>query len=59
MPFPTNNMQATTVGWYAKVQPKNLGMTARIGYVTDGLNVGQSTSFMVGVLYQIGPFPKK
>ncbi|WP_138992432.1 hypothetical protein [Larkinella sp. C7] len=51
MPFPTNNMQATTVGWYGKVQPKNIGVNARVGYVTDGRNVGQSTSFMVGVLY--------
>jgi hypothetical protein len=51
MPFPTNNMQATTVGWYGKVQPKNIGVNARVGYVTDGRNVGQSTSLMVGVLY--------
>ncbi len=51
MPFPTNNMQAPTVGWYGKVQPKNIGVNARVGYVTDGRNVGQSTSFMVGVLY--------
>ncbi|WP_421826236.1 hypothetical protein [Larkinella sp.] len=51
MPFPTNNMQATTVGWYGKVQPRNIGINARVGYVTDGRNVGQSTSFMVGVLY--------
>ncbi|WP_345266413.1 hypothetical protein [Nibrella viscosa] len=53
MPFPTNNMQATSVGWYAKIQPKNIGLNARIGYVTNGLNVGQSTSYMLGLLYQI------
>ena len=53
MPFPTNNMQATVVGWYAKVQPRNIGINARVGYVTDGLNVGQSTSYSVGVLYQL------
>lgn len=53
MPFPTNNMQATTVGWYGKVQPHNIGMNARIGYVVDGKNVGQATTFMVGLLYQI------
>lgn len=52
MPFPTNNMQATTVGWYGKFQPNMIGLNARVGYVTDGRNVGQSTSFMVGVLYQ-------
>ncbi|MBN8821717.1 MULTISPECIES: hypothetical protein [unclassified Spirosoma] len=53
MPFPTNNMQATTVGWYGKVQPRNIGVNARVGYVLDGMNVGQSTSYMVGLLYQI------
>lgn len=54
MPFPTNNMQATQVGWYGKVQPKNIGVNARVAYVTDGRNMGQSTSFMVGILYQFG-----
>ena len=53
MPFPTNNMQATVVGWYGKLQPRNLGVNARVGYVTNGLNVGQSTSYSVGVLYQL------
>lgn len=52
MPFPTNNMQATMVGWYGKVQPKNIGVNARIGYVIDGRNAGQSTSYMLGLLYQ-------
>ena len=54
MPFPTNNMQATMVGWYGKFQPKALGINARVGYVIDGLNVGQSTNYMVGVLYLFG-----
>lgn len=54
MPFPTNNMQATMVGWYGKFQPKALGINARIGYVTDGLNAGQSTNYMVGILYLFG-----
>ncbi|GAB3713077.1 hypothetical protein GCM10027592_52030 [Spirosoma flavus] len=53
MPFPTNNMKATSVGWYGKVQPRNIGVNARVGYVVDGLNVGQSTSYTVGLLYQI------
>ncbi|MBD2702132.1 hypothetical protein IC229_15885 [Spirosoma sp. BT702] len=53
MPFPTNNMKATSVGWYGKVQPRNIGINARVGYVVDGLNAGQSTSYMVGLLYQI------
>ncbi|WP_020604993.1 hypothetical protein [Spirosoma spitsbergense] len=53
MPFMTNNMQATAVGWYGKVQPRNIGLNARVGYVIDGQNVGQSTSYMLGLLYQI------
>ena len=53
MPFPANNMEATQVGFYAKMQPRNIGLNARVAYVTDGLNAGQSTSFMLGVLYQI------
>lgn len=56
MPFPTNNMQASQVGWYGKVQPRNIGVNARVSKVIDGLNMGQSTSFSVGVVYQIGGF---
>lgn len=52
MPFPTNNMKANTVGVYAKYQPKSIGVNARASYVTSGSNVGQSTSFSVGVLFQ-------
>lgn len=58
MPFPTNNMQSTLVGWYGKFQPHYIGVNARVGYVVDGINVGQSTSYTVGVLYQIS-FKKK
>lgn len=53
MPFPTNNMQATQVGWYGKVQPRNIGLNARVAYVTSGRNAGQSTSYTVGVLFQL------
>ncbi len=52
MPFPTNNMQATTVGFYGRIQPRQLGLNARFGYVVDGRNVGQSTNYSVGVIYQ-------
>ncbi|GAB3180156.1 hypothetical protein [Telluribacter humicola] len=52
MPFPTNKMEMTTVGWYGKVQPRNIGVNARVGYVVEGLNVGQSLSYSVGFLYQ-------
>jgi hypothetical protein len=53
MPFPTNNMRMTLVGAYAKFQPKNIGFNARVNYVTDGLNVGQSFGYSIGLLYQI------
>lgn len=52
MPFLTNDMTMTTVGIYGKYQPKALGVNARVAYVTDGQNVGQSTSISIGVLYQ-------
>lgn len=52
MPFPTNNMKSTVVGVYAKFQPKNIGVNARASHVIEGRNVGQSTAFSVGVLYQ-------
>ena len=54
MPFPTNNMQMVSVGGYAKFQPKRLGVNLRVAKVTSGLNVGQSTSYMVGLLYIVG-----
>lgn len=52
MPFPTNNMNSTVVGVYAKFQPKNIGVNARASHVISGRNVGQSTAFTIGVLYQ-------
>ena len=52
MPFPANKMEATQIGWYGKLQPRNVGINARVSYVTEGLNVGQSTSYSVGILYQ-------
>ena len=52
MPFPTNNMKSTTVGWYGKFQPKNIGFNARVAYVTDGENVGQAMTYQAGLLYQ-------
>ena len=52
MPFPANKMEATQIGWYGKLQPRNVGINARVSYATNGLNMGQSTSYSVGVLYQ-------
>jgi hypothetical protein len=51
MPFPSNNMEATNVGFYGKCQPKNIGFNVRIARVIDGLNVGQATSYSLGLLY--------
>jgi hypothetical protein len=53
MPFLTNDMTMSSVGVYAKYQPKALGFNARVAYVVAGQNVGQSTSVNVGLLYLI------
>jgi hypothetical protein len=52
MPFPTNNMRMTSLGAYVKIQPRNIGFNAKVAHVVNGLNVGQSTVYSVGVLYQ-------
>lgn len=59
MPFPTNNMTATSIGFYGKYQPKNIGFNVRVAQVIDGLNVGQSFSYSVGFLYQLNSFKKE
>jgi hypothetical protein len=53
MPFPTNNMQATAIGFYGKVQPRNLGMTVQVAQTIKGLNVGKSLNYSVGLIYQM------
>lgn len=53
MPFPTNNMKSTGVGFYGKFQPKNIGFTVMARRVVAGENMGQSTTLSVGFLYQI------
>ncbi len=52
MPFPTNRMEATQVGWYGRYLPGHVGVNARASYVLNGLNAGQSTNYSVGILYQ-------
>lgn len=59
MPFPSNNMTATSLGFYGKYQPKNIGFNVRVAHVLDGLNVGQSTSYSIGFLYQLNAFKKE
>jgi hypothetical protein len=51
MPFLTNDMTMTSVGIYGKYQPKSVGVNARVAYVVDGQNVGQSTTVSIGLLY--------
>jgi hypothetical protein len=51
MPFLTNDMTMTSVGVYGKYQPKSIGVNARVAYVVDGQNVGQSMTLSVGLLY--------
>lgn len=53
MPFPTNNMKSTGVGFYGKFQPKNIGFTLMVRRVVAGENMGQSTTLAAGFLYQI------
>ncbi|MES2795838.1 MAG: hypothetical protein V4683_07730 [Bacteroidota bacterium] len=53
MPFPTNAMNSKMIGAYAKYQPKNWGLNAKIGNCYEGQNVGNSTIYSVGILYQI------
>lgn len=59
MPFPTNNMQATNIGFYAKYQPKNIGANFRINKTINGLNVGESIQYSVGVLFQFNNLLQK
>ncbi len=59
MPFPTNNMQMTAVGVYGKYEPKHFGVNFRVSKVINGLNVGQTMSYSVGLLWNIAPKPPK
>lgn len=54
MPFPSNEMDATTVGASIKYTVKqfpNLALLAGGHYTIAGRNVGQSTAFNAGLLY--------
>ena len=55
MPFPSNRMNATTVGSSFKYTPKQaLSFTGGGTYTVAGRNVGQSTGFYVGAFYVLG-----
>ena len=53
MPYPTNKMSMKMAGAYIKFQPKNIGFNARMNKVLNGQNVGQSTIYSLGFLYQL------
>lgn len=59
MPFPTNNMASTNIGFYGKFQPKNIGFNVRVAKVVKGINVGEATSFSIGFLYQLNYYKKE
>ncbi len=52
MPFPTNQMKMNAAGAYLKYQPSQLGGIVRFAKVLSGVNAGQSTMIMAGVLFQ-------
>jgi hypothetical protein len=64
MPFPSNKMEAVSLGVHAKYEiPKILGIyglavTGGASYVLEGRNYGQATSFDIGIYY-VMDFSKK
>lgn len=57
-PFPTNRMQATSIGWMGKYSIKQLAFSLSAARVLQGRNVGQSTSISAGVFYLFQVFGK-
>ncbi len=51
-PFPTNKMESLSVGINGKYQPHNIGIIASFSRVLDGRNVGESTNFSLGIVFQ-------
>lgn len=59
-PFPANRMEATTAGWMGKYFATNqLAATVSASRVLAGRNVGQSTAFSAGLMYQFRVFGAK
>jgi hypothetical protein len=62
MPFPSNKMNATTLGVNGKyeiTQIDGLALTGGTNYVVAGRNVGQAASYNLGVFYVIEFHPRK
>ena len=54
MPFVSNKMNAQRVGllaMYYLPKPKNLAVRGSVHYTVSGRNVGQSTTYLAGILY--------
>ncbi len=58
-PILTNNMQATSINWFGRVNIGHLSLMANVGKVLKGRNVGEATSFGGSVLYWFQVFDKK
>jgi hypothetical protein len=58
-PILTNRMASTSVNWFGKVNIRKLSIIASAGRVLDGRNVGEATSFGVGVAYFFQVFNKE
>jgi hypothetical protein len=58
-PILTNRMASTSVNWFGKVNIRKLSIIASAGRVLNGRNVGESTSFGVGVAYFFQVFNKQ
>jgi hypothetical protein len=58
-PILTNRMASTSVNWFGKVNIKKLSIIASAGRVLNGRNVGEATSFGVGVAYFFQVFNKE
>lgn len=53
MPFPSNQMDATSVGLMAKYHAEHLGLVLNINQVFAGRNMGRATTFQAGLLYAL------
>jgi hypothetical protein len=63
MPFPTNSMEATQLGLFAKynwlVKDREFSLLFQVGHTLAGANVGQSTQAMAGIAYAFRVLPAK
>ncbi|MCC7246182.1 MAG: transporter [Saprospiraceae bacterium] len=53
MPFPTNKMDATSVGLMAKFHAEHLGFVLNANQIFAGRNMGRATTFQAGLLYAL------